>query len=76
MREETKMLLHESTNIRGKIIAFADNGIISIKNDSDIMATRLTKYQATELGRQLLNWADQQPDPQEFSNPALGQASR
>lgn len=59
------MLLHESTNTRGKVIAFADNGIISIKQDSSIIATRLTKYQATELGKAIIEWANKQPDPSE-----------
>ena len=69
---KTKMLLYESTTSTGKVIAFSDNGILSIKQESEINYGRLTKDQAIALSKTIMTWAVKQPDP----NPALGQASR
>lgn len=57
------MVLHESTSMTGRIIAFTDNGMLSIKQNSEICLSRLTKHQAIDLGKTILGWANNQPDP-------------
>ena len=57
------MILIEFDTLTNKHIAFASNGILSIKHiDSDLAYSRLSKDQAYSLSTALVKWASQQPD--------------
>jgi len=59
------MILIEFGTTTGKHIAFASNGVLSIKHeDSDLAFSKISKQQAHELAFEIMKWADAQPDDQ------------
>ena len=57
------MILVEFDTITNKHIAFASNGVLSIKRkNSDIAFSKINKLQALNLASEILKWADAQPD--------------
>ncbi len=56
------MTMIEIRTPANKLIAFADNGVLSIKCE-EVMFGRLTKEQALNLAFTMITWASKQPNP-------------
>ena len=64
------MIMIEFTTITDKKIAFASNGVLSIKHgNSDITFSKLTKDQAYLLASTIAQWSVEQPEPSTIGIP-------